>query len=94
MVGLVIGELLVLRLENGTGGAVVVRGALVLASSFPAPEFAAVVVGAEMVSAVLRMSHRSAGWRVRIIVERIVVAAATIVVYDACPRARPITTRR
>jgi hypothetical protein len=81
--GLVIGEMLVLRLENGTGVPLSYAVLLVLASSFHAPEFAAVVIGAEIISAVLRQSTRSSGWRIRIIVERIVVAAATIAVYDA-----------
>src|SRR5207302_1177814 len=81
--GLVIGEMLVLRLENGTGVPLSYAVLLVLASSFHAPECAAVVVGAEIISAVLRKSARSSGWRIRIIVERIVVAAATVAVYDA-----------
>jgi hypothetical protein len=80
--GLVIGEMLVLRLENGTGVPLSYAVLLVLAASFRAPECAAVVIGAEIISAVLRKSARSSGWRIRIIVERIVVAAATIVVYD------------
>jgi hypothetical protein len=80
--GLVIGELLVLRLENGTAVPLSYALLLVLASSFRAPEYAAVVVGAELISAVLRIAHRSAGWRAQIMVERILVAAATIVAYD------------
>ena len=44
------------------------------------------------ISAVLRSPTRSSGWRIRIIVERIVVAAATIVVYDAV-RARDRSRR-
>jgi len=81
--GLVIGEMLVLRLENGTGVPLSYAVLLVLASSFHAPQCAAVVVGAEIISAMLRKSARSSGWRIRIIVERIVVAAATVAVYDA-----------
>ena len=81
--GLVIGEMLVLRLENGTGVPLSYAVLLVLASSFRAPECALVVVAAEVASAVLRQSTRSSGWRIRIILERIVVAAATIAVYDA-----------
>jgi hypothetical protein len=80
--GLVIGEILVLRLESGTAVPLSYAVLLVVASSFSAPEFAVVVVGAELISAVLRLSHRSAGWRARIMVERLVVAAATIAVYD------------
>src|SRR5437016_6286421 len=80
--GLVIGEMLVLRLENGTGVPLSYAVLLVLASSFRAPEIALVVVAAEVASAVLRKSSRSSGWRIRIILERIVVAAATVAVYD------------
>lgn len=82
-IGLVVGELLVLRLENGTAVPLSYALLLVVASSFSAPEFVVVVVGAELISAVLRISHRSAGWRVQIMVERLMVAAGTIVVYDA-----------
>jgi hypothetical protein len=81
-IGLVVGELLVLRLENGTAVPLSYALLLVVASSFSAPEFTVVVVGAELISAVLRISHRSSGWRVQIMVERIMVAAGTIVVYD------------
>jgi len=80
--GLVIGELLVLRLENGTAVPLSYAVLLVLAASFGAPEFAVVVVGAELISVVLRIAHRSEGWRPQIIIERLVVAAATIAVYD------------
>ena len=41
------------------------------------------------ISAVLRQSTRSSGWRIRIIIERIVVAAATFAAYDAVRAARP-----
>jgi len=80
--GLVIGEMLVLRLENGTGVPLSYAVLLVLASSFREPEIALVVVAAEVASAVLRKSSRSSGWRIRIILERIVVAASTVAVYD------------
>src|SRR5437016_12651878 len=80
--GLVIGELLVLRLENGTAVPLSYAVLLVLASSFRAPEYAVVVIGAEMISAALRITHRSAGWRAQIMIERLIVAATTIVVYD------------
>ena len=82
-IGLVVGELLVLRLENGTAVPLSYALLLVIASSFSAPEFTVVVIGAELISAVLRISHRSSGWRVQIMVEHIMVAAGTIVVYDA-----------
>jgi hypothetical protein len=80
--GLVIGELLVLRLENGTSVPLSYAVLLVLASSFRAPDYAIVVIGAELISAALRITHRSAGWRAQIMLERLIVAAATIVVYD------------
>src|SRR5437870_11179024 len=80
--GVVIGEMLVLRLENGTAVPLSYAVLLVLASSFRAPQYAAVVVGAEVISAVLRASARSVGWRIRIVGERVVVAAGTIAVYD------------
>lgn len=80
--GLVIGELLVLRLENRTAVPLSYAVLLVLAASFTLSEFTVVVVGAELISVVLRISHRSAGWRGQIMVERLVVAAVTIAVYD------------
>ena len=80
--GLVLGEMLVLRLENGTAVPLSYAVLLVLASSFRAPQYAAVVIGAEVISAVLRVTARSVGWRIRIIGERVIVAAATIAVYD------------
>ena len=83
VIGIVVGELLVLRLENGTGVPLSYAVLLVLASSFPARDCAVVVLAAELISAVLRLSHRSTGWRPQIIVERILVAAATIATYDA-----------
>ena len=78
---LVLGELLVLRLENGTAVPLSYAVLLVLAT-FPAPRSAAAVAGAELISAVLRFSDRESGWRTQVMVERIVVAAATIAVYD------------
>src|SRR5207244_714090 len=55
---------------------------LVVASSFHAPDYAVVVIGAELISAALRITHRSAGWRAQIMIERFIVAAGTIVAYD------------
>jgi hypothetical protein len=80
--GLVIGELLVLRLENGTAVPLSYAVLLVIASTYPLPRYAAAVAGAELISLLLRLSDRSSGWRVPIMVERLVVAAATIAVYD------------
>jgi hypothetical protein len=81
--GLVVGELLVLRLENGTAVPLSYAVLVVLASSFPAPQYAGAVAGAELISLLLRFSDRQSGWRVRILLERLVVAAATILAYDA-----------
>ena len=69
--GLVLGELLVLRLENGTSIPLSYAVLLVLVASFRVPEYAVVVVGAELISAVLRMTDRSAGWRAQVMVERL-----------------------
>jgi hypothetical protein len=84
--GLVLGELLVLRLENGTGIPLSYAVLLVIASSFPASRYAAAVAGAELISALLRIaddSDEGAGWRLQVMFERLAVAAATLVVYDA-----------
>ena len=80
--GLVLGELLVLRLENGTAVPLSYAVLLVLASTFPVPRYAGAVAGAELISALLRLSDRESGWRVPIMFERLVVAAGTIAVYD------------
>ena len=89
--GLVLGELLVLRLENGTAIPLSYAVLIVLASSFPAPRYAAAVAGAELISLLLRFSDRGSGFRVQILLERFSVAAATIVAYDA---ARALTHDR
>jgi hypothetical protein len=80
--GLVLGELLALRLED--------RGALplsyavlvVLASSFSLHEYLFAVLGAELVSILLRITDRSRGWRITIFAVRIAVAAATYAAYQ------------
>lgn len=81
--GLVIGELLVLRLENGTAVPLSYAVLLVLASTYSAPRYATAVAGAELICLLLRLSDRSAGWRIQTMIERILVAAATIAVYDS-----------
>src|SRR5580704_16306065 len=68
--GLVVGELLVLRLENGTAVPLSYAVLLVIASSFPAPRYAVAVAGAELISLLLRLSDRSSGWRLPIMAER------------------------
>jgi hypothetical protein len=80
--GLVLGELLALRLED--------RGALplsyavlvVLASSFTLREYAIAVLGAELVSILLRITERGHVWRLTIFVVRMAVAAATYAAYQ------------
>jgi hypothetical protein len=80
--GLVLGELLALRLED--------RGALplsyavlvVLASSFSVHEYLFAVLGAELVSILLRITDRSRGWRITIFAVRMAVAAATYAAYQ------------
>ena len=81
--GLVLGELLVLRSENGATVPLSYAVMLVVASSFHAAEFAAAVAGAELIAAVLWFSDRESGSHVKTLVLRPVVAAATIVAYDA-----------
>jgi len=79
--GLVLGELLVLRLED--------RGALplsyavlvVLASSFSLRGYAVAVLGAELVSILLRITDRGRTWRLAIFGVRMSVAAATYAAY-------------
>ena len=53
----------------------------------------AAVAGAELISAVLRITDNAEGtpWRLRVMLERVAVAAATIVVYDGV---RAITDHR
>ena len=82
--GLVLGELLVLRLENGTAVPLSYAVLLVIASSFSASRYAAAVAGAELISALLRIADNSEGtrWRLQVMIQRLAVAAATIAVYD------------
>src|SRR5207245_10333757 len=55
----------------------------VIASSYSVPRYAAAVVGAELIFVVLRFSDHAARWRVQVIFERLVVAAATVAAYGA-----------
>jgi hypothetical protein len=83
--GLVLGELLVLRLEDGSAVPLSFAVLIVLASSFTFPQYALAVLGAELISLVLRITDRSSDrsnrWRISIFVERIAVAAATYGAY-------------
>lgn len=81
-VGLVLGELLALQLEDG--GAIPLSYAVlvVLASSFPLREYALAVLGAELVSITLRVTDRNHAWRLKIFGVRMAVAAATFAAYQ------------
>jgi len=80
--GLVVGELLELRLENGTAVPLSYAVLIVLASSFHAPAYVLAVAGAEAISAVLRVADGASSWRVHVFAERLLVAAATLAAYD------------
>jgi hypothetical protein len=90
--GLVLGELLVLRLENETAVPLSYAVLIVLAASFTVPQYAAAVAGAELISLLLRFSDRASGLRVQILGERLLVAAATIAAYDAVRAIAPDET--
>jgi hypothetical protein len=75
--GLVIGELLVLRLEDGSAIPLSYAVFIVLASSIGFGEFAAAVVGAELIAMFLRSADAHPPRRLTIFVERLVVAGAT-----------------
>jgi hypothetical protein len=80
--GLVLGELLALRLEDGGSLPLSYALLVVLASSFSLREYAIAVLGAQLVSIVLRTSDRGRTWRLVIFVERIAVSAATFAAYQ------------
>ena len=80
--GLVLGELLALRLEDRASLPLSYAVLVVLASSFSLREYAIAVLGAQLVSILLRTTDRSRTWRFAIFVERIAVAAATYAAYQ------------
>jgi hypothetical protein len=80
--GLVLGELLALRLEDRSSLPLSYAVLVVLASSFSLPEYAIAVLGAELVSILLRTTDRSHAWRLTIFVVRVAVAAATYAAYQ------------
>jgi hypothetical protein len=82
-VGLLLGELLALPLEDG--GAVPLSYAVlvVLASSFNLRAYTVAVVAAELVSIIVRTTDRNPVWRLKIFVVRIAVAAGTYAAYQA-----------
>jgi hypothetical protein len=80
---IVLGMLLVLRLENGTTLPLAFAVYPVVASSFSASRYTAAVAGAELIFLILRFSDHPARRRIQAILERMIVAAATIAVYAA-----------
>jgi hypothetical protein len=76
-----LGELLVLRLEDGTAIPLSYAVLIVLASSFSLPQYAAAVLVAEALAIVMRVTDRSRRRRLATFVERIGVAAATYGAY-------------
>jgi hypothetical protein len=79
--GLVLGELLVLRLEDGSAIPLSYSVLVVLASSFSFREYVCAVLGAALIGVVLRITDRSHGWQLRVFIERIAVAIATFGAY-------------
>ena len=78
---IVLGMLLVLRLENRTTLPLSFAVYPVVASSFSASRYATAVAGAELIFLVLRFSDHPARLRIQTILERVSVAAMTIAVY-------------
>jgi len=76
--GVVLGELLVLRLDDGTGLPLSYALLLVLVTSFPPAAATALVVGAELVSLVVRVEPSSIVARGFVAARRIVVAAGAL----------------
>jgi hypothetical protein len=87
--GLVLGELLVLRLEDRSAVPLSYAVLVVIAASFSAAAFAITVLAAELVSTILRITDRNNTWRVTIFFERMAVAAATFAAYRAVWQAIP-----
>src|SRR5262249_12316659 len=80
--GLVLGELLALRLEGRAALPLSYAVLVVLASSFSLREYAIAVLGAELVSILMRVTDRSHVWRLTIFAVRMAVAAATYAAYQ------------
>jgi hypothetical protein len=82
--GIVLGELLVLRLEDGSAIPLSYAVLMVLSSSFTFSEYAMTVLAAELVALLLCLSERK---RVLLLCDRLAVAAATFGVYELATRA-------
>ncbi len=80
--GLVLGELLSLRLEDGSSLPLSYAVLVVLASSFTLREYTIAVLGAELVSILFRVTDRNRAWRLKIFGVRMAVAAATYAAYQ------------
>lgn len=80
--GLVLGELLSLRLEDGSSLPLSYAALVVLASSFSLREYTIAVLGAELVSILFRVTDRNRAWRLKIFGVRMAVAAATYAAYQ------------
>src|SRR5260221_6822069 len=76
--GAVLGELLVLRLDDGTGLPLSYAALIVLVTSFAPVAAAALVIGAELVAFVVRVEPRRLLPRVWVTVERVAVAAGAL----------------
>src|SRR5947207_12045102 len=79
--GVVIGELLVLRLEDGSAVPLSYAVFIVLASSFNLAQCAAAVIVAEAVALLLRDRDRDMSTRFALLGERLAVAGATFAAY-------------
>ncbi len=80
--GIVIGELLVLRLEDRSAVPLSFAVMIVLASSFQFAEYALTILSAEVIAYFVRISQPSLRWRLSILVDRLAVAGATFVAYS------------
>jgi hypothetical protein len=85
--GAVLGELLVLRLDDGTGLPLSYAVLLVLVTTFEPAAAAALVVGAELVAVAVRVEPRRAVARVTIGIQRVMVAAGALGTYRLAHRA-------
>jgi hypothetical protein len=81
--GIVLGELLVLRLEDGSALPLSYAVLMVLASSFGLQQYAFTVLAAELIALLIGISDRDVRWRISTLVERLAVAAATFAAYRA-----------
>ncbi|MGH8977670.1 MAG: hypothetical protein ACRDV7_06310, partial [Acidimicrobiia bacterium] len=79
--GLVLGELLVLRLEDRSAVPLSFAVMLVLASSYDAGEFAAVVLCSELVAFFVVPQPNEPMGRVLVLLNRLAVGAATVLAY-------------